>query len=160
MGKTNLLHGLESKIGKLMGELAAKRDEVERVEKQAEQLPTMRERLWELEMLIEAIETLIRSDHPDWQRDTINPVRPNVHQIPIKLGNASRIAMDVLRTATEPLTVREIAREVLRREGLDDPNSSTLDKVTNTIGAALKNRRGTVVESDCLWPARWRVKVT
>lgn len=72
MGKSNLLHGLETKIGKLMGELAAKREEIERVEKLAEQLAAMRERVWELEMLIEATETLIKSDHPDWQRDTID----------------------------------------------------------------------------------------
>lgn len=55
------------------------------------------------------------------------------------------------------MTVREIARDVLRREGIDDPNSATLDKVANTIGQSLKKRRGTVVESDCHWPARWQV---
>ena len=155
MGKTNLLYGLENKIGKLMGELAAKKDEIERIEQLAEQLPAMRERLWELETLIEATETLIKSDHPNWTRDTIDPVRPFVHQIPVRLGNASRVAMDVLRTASDKMTVREIAREVLRREGHEDPTTVTIDKVSNTIGQALKKRRGKVVESDGQWPARW-----
>ena len=69
----NLLYGLENKIGKLMGELAAKRDEIARIEQLAEQLPAVRERLWELETLIEATETLIKSDHPNISTNRPSP---------------------------------------------------------------------------------------
>lgn len=86
MGHTNLLLGLERKIGAFMGEHLAKREEIERIEKLAETLPALRDRLWELQTLIEATEALLKNIKPGWVRDTIDPVRPFVHQIPIKLG--------------------------------------------------------------------------
>jgi capsular polysaccharide biosynthesis protein len=96
-----------------MGEHVAKLEEVERIEKLAASLPEMRDRLWELQTLMEATEALLQSIKPGWQRDTIDPVRPHVHQIPIKLGEASRKGLEVLRTATEPMTTHEIADEIL-----------------------------------------------
>lgn len=155
MGHTNLLLGLERKIGAFMGEHAAKLEEIERIEKLAETLPTLRDRLWELQTLMEATEALLKSIRPGWQRDTIDPVRPFIHQIPIKLGEASRKGLEVLRTATGPMTTREIADEVLRREGISDVNTSTRERVRNTIDASLRKRRGTVVDSDNQWPQRW-----
>lgn len=157
MGHTNLLLGLERKIGAFMGEHAAKRDEIERIEKLAETLPAMRDRLWELQTLIEATEALLKNIKPDWQRDTVDPIRPCVHQIPIKLGEAGRKGLEVLRDASEPMTTREIADEVLRREGVEDANTATRERVRNTIDASLRTRRGKIVTSDGLWPQRWWV---
>lgn len=140
-----------------MGELAAKTEEVERIEKLVESLPAKRDRLWELKTLMEATEALLQSIKPGWQCDTIDPVRPHVHQIPIKVGEASRKGLEVLRTATEPMTTREIGDEVLRREGIEDASTATRERVRNTIDAALRKRRGTVVDSDNCWPQRWWV---
>lgn len=141
-----------------MGELIAKREEVDRVERLVDSLPALRDRVWELQTLIEATETLIKSIKPDWQRDTIDPVRPFVHQIPIKLGEAGRKGMEVLRTATKPMTTREIAEEVLRRERLTDVNLATRERIRNAIDASLRKRRGSVVDSDGSWPQRWAVR--
>jgi hypothetical protein len=158
MGHTNLLHGLERKIGALMGELIAKREEVERVEKLAAALPALCDRVWEIQTLIEATEMLIKSFKPDWRRDTIDPVRPHVHQIPIKLGEAGRKGMEVLRTASKPLTTREITEEVLRREGLINVPLATRERIRNTIDATLRKRRGSVVDSDGSWPQHWTAR--
>ena len=159
MGHTNLLIGLERKIGAFMGEHAAKLEDIERIEKLAETLPALRERLWELQTLTEATETLIKSFKPDWSRDTIDPIRPFVHQIPIKLGEAARKGLEVLRDATEPMTTREIADEVLRREGIHDANTATRERVRNTVDASLRTRRGKIVMSDGNWPQRWQTIV-
>lgn len=64
MGHTNLLLGLERKIGAFIGEHAAKLEDIERIEKWAETLPTLRERLWELQTLIEATEALLKNIRP------------------------------------------------------------------------------------------------
>jgi len=146
MGKTNRLLGLESKMAHLLGELEAKRAEVVRIEALVETLPAITARIQKIEEVILAAEIVIKDDHPEWERDTINPIKPNVHQIPVRLGEATRKALEVLRDASEPLRMRDIAREVLRREGLTDYNSATLDKVTNSIGNTLKKRSGVLMD--------------
>ncbi|WP_454884167.1 hypothetical protein [Sphingomonas oryzagri] len=156
MGKTNLLYGLENKLGHLLGELDAKRDEVMRIKALVDTLPAITARIRELEQTIEGAETVIKFDHPDWERDTIDPVRPQVHQIPVKLGEATRKALEVLRDAGgEGMTFRDVARAVLRREGVEY-DQKTLDKVSNTIGNSLRKKTD-ILESDGGWPAKWRV---
>lgn len=48
--------------------------------------------------------------------------------------------MDALRLAEAPMTVREIAVEVLRREGCGDADTETIGKVANTIGNSLRKK--------------------
>lgn len=52
MGKTNRKAPLESKIEHLLGEYQLCKEEVEKTEKLVEQLPSLRERLWEIQTLI------------------------------------------------------------------------------------------------------------
>ncbi len=116
----------------------------------------LRDRLWEIEALISACETVIKSDHPDWTRDHLSASKPFVHKIPVKLGSATKQAMDVLRLADEPMTVKEIAIEVLRREGQQNPTTETITKVANTGGNGLrKTPLGEYIDNDGGWPARW-----
>lgn len=155
MGRSNRTAALESKITLLLGEYETKRDEIAKAEKLIDELPTLRERLWEIDTLVSACEAIIKDEHPDWTRDHLRPLKPFVHKIPVRLGSAIKLGLDVLRLADKPLTVREIAAEVLKREGRNDPDTDTITKVANTIGAGLKKKRGTVVDSDGEWPARW-----
>lgn len=69
MGRSNRTAGLESKITLLLGEHEQLKLEIEKAEGLVEELPSMRERLWEIETLVSACEAVIRSDHPDWTRD-------------------------------------------------------------------------------------------
>jgi len=156
MGRSNRTAALESKISLLLGEHDTKRIEIEKAERFALALPAMRERLWEIETLLEACEAIIKSDQPNWTRDHLKPLKPFVHKIPVRLGSAIKVALDLLRVADEPMTGRELAIEVLRREGHDNPDTDTITKVANTIGAGLRSarERGTV-DRDTSWPARW-----
>jgi len=156
MGRSNRTAALESKISLLLGEHDTKRIEIEKAERLALALPAMRERLWEIETLLEACEAIIKSDQPNWTRDHLKPLKPFVHKIPVQLGNASKRALDVLREAKEPMRVRDIAIEVLSREGHDHPDTDTITKVANAVGRGLKNarKRGTV-DRDTSWPACW-----
>jgi hypothetical protein len=159
MGKTNRTVVLESKIAMLLGELETLRDDIQKAKAAIERLPKMQDRVLEAEALIEACCVIIKSDRPDWTPDHLEAKKPFVHKIPIKLGRASKIALDVLRLAEAPMTVRDIAREVLRREGPDTWDTATLDKVANTIGASLKRHVGDYLQRDDGWPSRyWVVK--
>lgn len=156
MGRSNITENLERRLGGLLGERIAKLEEVERAEEAAASLPLLRDRLWEIDELVSATERLLTADNPDWTRDHIDPVKPFVHQIPIKLGAATRKALDVLRDADEPMTVREVLVEILRREGLEAANTATRDRIYKTIEAGFRKRRESgVLSSDAGWPARW-----
>ena len=157
MGTTNLLHGLERKFGGLTGELIAKRAEIERIEKLAATLPALRERVSQLTALVGHTEALLQHIKPGWERDTVDPVRPHVHQIPIKLGEAGRKGLEALRKAAVPMTSRELADTILMDGGVLDASAATRQRVTDAVNQALKKRRGKVVESDGLWPQRWNI---
>ena len=65
------------------------------------------------------------------------------------------MALDVLREATVPMTVRDIVREMLSRIGITDYERDLLDKQANSLGAYLKGHKGDLVESDGAWPQKW-----
>jgi hypothetical protein len=50
-----------------------------------------------------------------------------------KRGTVYRRAADVLRTATEPLTVREIAERVLAAANIEEPDKAALDDQIGTV---------------------------
>jgi hypothetical protein len=156
MGRSNRTASLESKITLLMGEHESKRLEIAKAEKFVQELPTMRDRLWEIETLISACETVIRSDQPTWTRDHLKPSKPFIHKIPVRLGNASKLALDVLRLADAPMRGRDIAIAVLSREGHEHPDTDTITKVANTVTAGLRSaRKRGAVARDNAWPANW-----
>lgn len=156
MGRSNRTAALESKIMFLMGEHETKSIEIGKAERFVELLPTLRERLWEIETLMNACKAVIKSDQPDWTDDHLKPVKAFVHKIPVKIGNASKLALDVLRLADEPMRGRDIAIEVLARSGHPNPDTETITQVMNTVTAGLRSarERGTV-DRDNSWPANW-----
>lgn len=156
MANSNRLASLERKIELLLGEQLLKIEQVTQIERSYSIVPLLRERIAEIDDLLTACATVIKSDHPNWTRDHIKPSRPFAHKIPVELGSATKLALDTLRTADKPLTGRELAREVLHRSGQHDPHPDTLTKVANTIGNSLRKRhkRG-FVANDGEWPARW-----
>ena len=85
---------LETKIGYYKGELQQKREEVDRIRRLSAALPAFEERVALLEALIESATLLIRNDHPEWECDTVDPVRPQVHKTPIRIGEGRLTAPD------------------------------------------------------------------
>jgi hypothetical protein len=76
-----------------------------------------------------------------------------------KRGTVYRRAVDVLRTATEPLTAREIAERVLVAANIERPNKAALADLQGSILASLRNHKGDGVErTNDGSPARWRLR--
>src|SRR5947209_13973761 len=76
-----------------------------------------------------------------------------------KRGTVYRRAVDVLRTATEPLTAREIAERVLVAAKVAKPHKAALADLTGSILASLRNHKGKGIErTNEGAPARWRLK--
>ena len=77
----------------------------------------------------------------------------------LKRRTVYRRAVDVLRTATEPMTAREIAERVLAAAKVTNPNKAALADLTGTVLESLRNHAGRGVQrANDDSPARWRLK--
>ena len=75
-----------------------------------------------------------------------------------KRGTVYRRAVDVLRTATEPMTAGQIAAAILTKEGIEDASKADVQGVSLGIQHSLKNHEGKGVEIvGEARPARWRL---
>lgn len=75
-----------------------------------------------------------------------------------KRGTVYRRAVDALRTATEPLTAREIAERVLLAANIKRPDKAALADLIGSVLASLRNHKGKGVERvNEGSPARWRL---
>jgi hypothetical protein len=76
-----------------------------------------------------------------------------------KRGTVYRRAVDVLRTATEPLTAREIAERVLAAAKVTKPDKAALADLIGTINSSLRNHDGKgVARTNEGSPAQWHHK--
>lgn len=75
-----------------------------------------------------------------------------------KRGTVLRHALDALRTATQPVTSRELALMMLETKGVQAPARTDLAVLTGAVSASLQNYKGRgVVTVGEGMPARWRV---
>ena len=104
------------------------------------------------------IEAVIKMLDPSYSLRAISVKRrrPNPW---FKRGTVYRRAVDVLRTATEPLTAREIAERVLAAAKVANPKKAAVADLTGSILASLRNHKGKGIErTNEGAPPRWRLK--
>lgn len=157
MGRTNLKYNLERKLAQSLGELAAAEKEVEALKKGLRRLIPLRVEVSDLRKVVEAAETLLKHDHPDWTDDHIRPVKAGAWSNPFKTGDQGQIALATLREADGWLRPREVAKLMLAEIGHDPEDSEALQKVSNSIGNYFKKYDGDIVESQGSFYKEWRV---
>ena len=155
MSRSNRLEAVERKIGYLLAEKEDLGPEIAKAEGLVAKLPEMRNRLTQIDTLIESAAFFVKDDHPDWSPDHIKPIRKWVHKNPIKLGELTRGALSLLRDAETPMTSREVASALLEGNGHANPTGAEVDMVANAVQVAFNKRRGTSIEADGGWPERW-----
>jgi hypothetical protein len=91
------------------------------------------------------VEAVIKMLDPTYniRRISVKRRRPNPW---FKRGTVYRRAVDVLRTATEPMTAREVAERVLAAAKIANPNKAALADLTGTVLASLRNHKGKGVQ--------------
>lgn len=159
MGITNLRHSLEKRYSALTGQLREVHDNIARVQREAATLPALEASIPRLEALIASAAMLLEDADPSWRREETPAVKPWTHLLPVPFGSCGRRGMAVLRNADVPMTTRQIATEVLRQNGVEEPDAETLKRTINAIEASLRKHRGRTVESSGKYPAQWRAIV-
>ena len=157
MGISNGTAHITRRLGVYIAELDEKRRLGKEAKAASESLPDLTTEITRLEELVRASELILRDIDPTWNSSRVKPKRKHKFQSPIGLGQAGRMALDVLREAGEPMTARDIVRQMFERVGLTEYERDLLDKQTNSLGGYLKKHRGDLIESDSGWPQRWKL---
>lgn len=84
--------------------------------------------------------TLLMFD-PDYRIETIKPKAFRPPEDWSKRGQMSRMILGAMREATEPMTVRDIALQVMAERGLDENNQAIVRMMLKRCGVALRGMR-------------------
>ena len=90
---------------------------------------------------LENLDATIRQFAPDFH---VEAIRPKAFRPPkdwANRGQMSRIILSILRQATEPLTTRDIALELLVTRALDQSDVRLLRLMTKRVGVALRGQK-------------------
>jgi hypothetical protein len=104
------------------------------------------------------VEAVIKMLDPTYnlRRISVKRSQPNPW---FKRGTVYRRAVDVLRTAEQPLTAREIAERVLVTAKVAHPKKAAVADLSGSILASLRNHVGKGIErTNEGSPARWHLK--
>src|ERR1700730_7573308 len=101
------------------------------------------------------VEAVIKMLDPTYnlRRIAVKRRRPNPW---FKRGTVYRRAVDALRTATEPLTAREITDRLLAAAKVTNPNKAAVRDLTGSVLSSLRNHDGKGVKrTNEGSPAKW-----
>jgi len=90
---------------------------------------------------LESLDATIVQFDPDFQIESIKPKAFRPPKDWSNRGQLSRIILSVLRQASEPLTTRDNARQLLIERALDKSDQRLLRIMTKPVGVALWGQR-------------------
>lgn len=82
------------------------------------------------------LDAVIRQFDPEYDTAAIRPKRPQGTEV-AKRGERSRVLLDVLRKASEPIATAEVVRRVLAVQGQDPADKTLVRQVSKRFEAAL-----------------------
>lgn len=90
---------------------------------------------------LEHVDATIRLFDPDYRIEGIKPTAFRPPDDWSKRGEMTRVILDLMRQAKEPLTPRDLAASLMKLRGLDCGDRKLLVKMTKRVGAALRHAR-------------------
>jgi hypothetical protein len=104
------------------------------------------------------VEAVLKMFDPNYNVRAISARRRVTGNPWFKRGTLFRHALEVLRTAAAPMTVREIAAAVLATKGIADATKKQLRDLEAGLRASLENNAGKTVERlGEGMPKRWKI---
>lgn len=90
----------------------------------------------------------------------IDGIRPKAFRPPedwSKRGEMARAVLNILRVASEPMTARDIARQIIVERGLDPNDDRLLRLMRQRVATALRYQRDKGVAISSPGPGMWNV---
>lgn len=103
------------------------------------------------------VEAVLQLLEPGFNTNAIAARRKNKPNPLFKWGSITRAMFAILRNAERPMTAEEIARELYRQKGVEEPSRERVRHLCGGVDATLRNYREKAVECDDGRPRRWRL---
>jgi hypothetical protein len=103
------------------------------------------------------VDATLRLFDPEIRLDAIRPKAPRPAACPGRPEITTRMVLDALRRAGEPLSAREIAARVLAEIGVDGGDAKVLRAVAERVGEALRKQRAKGMVGFDQGTAGWRL---
>ena len=105
------------------------------------EIEALHEKLKGLLANLEALDGTILQFDADYKVEAIRPRALHPPKDWSHRGQMSRIVLDILRQATEPMTTRDVALELLVARALDKNDLKLFKLMTKRVGVALRTQR-------------------
>jgi uncharacterized coiled-coil protein SlyX len=135
----------------VIGALRNKRAELAGMLRQLEQqLARQRENLAHLD-------ATMRLFDPDIRPNDIRPKQPRARNAWFRQGECLRLIYDELRTATQPVTTRELAERIMQIKGMPAADNDRRERIQKTLLATLNRAKETIARVEIAGVVSWRL---
>jgi hypothetical protein len=94
---------------------------------------------------------------PDIRPKDIRPKQPRARNAWFRPGECLRLIYDQLREATQPVTTRELAEQIMRAKAIPAADNDRRERVQKTLLATLNRAKQTIARVEIAGVVRWRL---
>ena len=94
---------------------------------------------------------------PDIRPKDIRPKQPRARNAWFRPGECLRLIYDELREATQPVTTRELAEQIMRVKAIPAADNDRRERVQKTLLATLNRAKQTITRVEIAGVVRWRL---
>ena len=103
------------------------------------------------------VDATMRLFDPDIRPKDIRPKQPWARNAWFRPGECLRLIYDELREATQPVTTRELAEQIMRAKAIPAADNDRRERVQKTLLATLNRAKQTIVRVETAGVVRWRL---
>jgi hypothetical protein len=94
---------------------------------------------------------------PDIRPKDIRPKQPRARNAWFRPGECLRLIYDQLREATQPVTTRALAEQIMRAKAIPAADNDRRERVQKTLLATLNRAKQTIARVEIAGVVRWRL---
>lgn len=156
MSIKNLRDPLTKHYASLRGDLEDLVARIARIKQEVRALDEMERQVPDLERQVAIVRQTLVDLYPEEDPDETPPAKKWAFKNAIPHGQCGRRAMNVLRKAKSPMTIRSVAEVVLSQVGIDHPTRDQLIRAQGAIESSFRKFEGRTVEASGTYPKQWR----
>ena len=103
------------------------------------------------------VDVTMRLFDPDIRPKDIRPKQPRARNAWFRQGECLRLVYDELREATQPMTTRQLAEQIMRVKAIPAADDQRRERVQKTLLASLNRAKQTIARVEIAGVVRWRL---
>ena len=103
------------------------------------------------------VDATMRLFDPDIRPNDIRPKLPRERNAWFRQGECLRLVYDELREASQPMTTRQLAEQIMRVKAIPAADDQRRERVQKTLLASLNRAKQTIARVEIAGVIRWRL---